>query len=111
VTRRCLLVARRIGVRIDASEVIFAAACCTAWQGDHVRAAQLHGAADADIKTALEIGTINWSKAEQDLREREQRQLRDLMGPGPYGQAYEAGARLAPAQAVELALSREPATV
>jgi predicted ATPase/class 3 adenylate cyclase/tetratricopeptide (TPR) repeat protein len=111
VTRRCLLVARRIGVRIDASEVIFAAACCTAWQGDHVRAAQLHGAADADIKTALEIGTINWSKAEQDLREREQRQLRELMGPGPYGEAYEAGARLAPAQAVELALSREPATV
>ncbi|HKD87885.1 MAG TPA: adenylate/guanylate cyclase domain-containing protein [Streptosporangiaceae bacterium] len=108
VIRRCLLVARRIGVRIDASEVIFAAACCTAWQGHHARAAQLHGAADADIKTALAIGTINWSKAEQDLREQEQRQLRELMGSGPYEEAYQAGARLAPAQAVELALSRGP---
>ena len=111
VIRRCLLVARRIGVRIDASEVIFAAACSSAWQGHQVRAAKLHGAADADIKAALQIGTINWSKAEQDLREREQRQLRELMGPGPYEEAYLAGARLTPAQAVELALSREPATV
>jgi predicted ATPase/class 3 adenylate cyclase len=108
VIRRCLLVARRIGVRIDASEVIFGAACCAAWQGHHARAAQLHGAADADIRAALEIGAINWSKAEQDLRDREQRQLRELMGAGPYEDAYQAGARLAPAQAVELALSREP---
>jgi predicted ATPase/class 3 adenylate cyclase len=111
VIRRCLLVARRIGVRIDASEVIFGAACCAAWQGHHARAAKLHGAADADIKTALEIGTINWSKAEQDLREREQHQLRELMGPGQYETEYQAGARLTPAQAVELALSREPGTV
>jgi predicted ATPase/class 3 adenylate cyclase len=108
VIRRCLLVARRIGMRIDASEVIFGTACVTAWQGHHARAAKLHGAADADIKTALEIGAINWSKAEQDLREREQRQLRELMGPGPYEEAYQAGARLTPAQAVEFALSREP---
>ena len=109
VIRRCLLVARRIGVRIDASEVIFGAACCTAWQGHQSAAAQLHGAADADITAALEIGTIIWSKAEQDLREREQRQLRELMGAGPYEVAYRAGARLTPAQAVELALSRAPA--
>jgi predicted ATPase/class 3 adenylate cyclase len=107
VIRRCLLVARRIGVRIDASEVIFAAACCAAWQGDHVRAARLHGAADADIRTALEIGTIRWSKAEQDLREREQSQLRARMGSAPYEEAYRAGAQLSPAQAVELALSRD----
>jgi len=110
VIRRCLLAARRIGVHVDASEVIFGAACCTAWQGDHSRAAQLHGAADADIKAALEIGTINWSAAEQDLREREQHQLRTLMGAGPYEEAYQAGARLAPAQAVELALSRRLAS-
>jgi predicted ATPase/class 3 adenylate cyclase len=107
VIRRCLLVARRIGVRIDASEVIFAAACCAAWQGDHARAARLHGAADADIRTALEIGTIRWSKAEQDLREREQGQLRERMGSTQYQEAYRAGAQLTPAQAVELALSRD----
>jgi predicted ATPase/class 3 adenylate cyclase/tetratricopeptide (TPR) repeat protein len=111
VVRRCLLVVRRIGLRIDASEVVFAAACCSAWQGHHVKAAQLHGAADADIKAAREISAIDWSKPEQDLREREQGQLRELMGPGPYEEAYLAGARLTPAQAVELALSREPATV
>ena len=111
VVRRCLLVVRRIGLRIDASEVVFAAACCSAWQGHHAKAAQLHGAADADIKAALEIGAIDWSKAEQDLREREQHQLRERMGPGPYEEAYLAGARLTSAQAVELALSREPATV
>jgi predicted ATPase/class 3 adenylate cyclase len=111
VVRRCLLVVRRIGLRIDASEVVFAAACCSAWQGHYAKAAQLHGAADADIKAALEIGAIDWSKAEQDLREREQRQLRERMGPGPYEEAYLAGARLTPTQAVELALSRQPTTV
>jgi predicted ATPase len=110
VIRRCLLLARRIGVRIDASEVIFGAACCTAWQGHYAGSAKLHGAADADIRAALEVGTINWSKAEQDLREREQRQLRELMGSDAYEEAYQAGARLAPAQAVELALSRVPAS-
>ena len=110
VIRRCLLVARRMGVRIDASEVIFAAACAAAWQGDDIRAARLHGAADADISEALAIGTIKWSKAEQDLREGEQRGLRERMGAGRYEQAYESGAGLTPAQAVEYALSREPAS-
>jgi predicted ATPase/class 3 adenylate cyclase len=110
VIRRCLLVARRMGVRIDASEVIFAAACAAAWQGDDIRAARLHGAADADISEALAIGTIHWSKAEQDLREGEQRELRERMGAGRYGEAYAFGAVLTPAQAVEYALSREPAS-
>jgi len=110
VIRRCLLVARRMGVRIDASEVIFAAACAAAWQGDDIRAARLHGAADADISEALAIGTINWSKAEQDLREREQRELRTRMGAGRYDEAYQSGSGLTPALAVEYALSREPAS-
>ncbi len=110
VIRRCLLVARRMGVRIDASEVIFAAACAAAWQGDDIRAARLHGAADADISEALTIGTIKWSKAEQDLREREQRELRKRMGAGRYDEAYQSGSGLTPALAVEYALSREPAS-
>jgi len=108
VVRRCLLVARRIGVRIDASEVIFGAACCDAYEGEYDKAARLHGAADTDLATAVELGSINWSKAEQDLREREQRRLRALMGSGAYEAAYGAGTRLTPAQAVELALSRTP---
>jgi predicted ATPase/class 3 adenylate cyclase len=108
VVRRCLLVARRIGLRIDASEVLFGAACCSAYEGDLDRAAQLHGAADTDIATAIELGSIAWSKAEQDLRKREQARLRELIGAGPYESAYRAGTRLSPAQAVDLALSRTP---
>ncbi len=105
--RRCLLVARRIGVSIDASEVIFAAACTAAWQGDDLRAATLHGAADADITDALAIGAINWSRAEQDLRDRAKNELRERMGAAAYEYAYRAGSRLTPAQAVEYALSRD----
>jgi predicted ATPase/class 3 adenylate cyclase len=109
VVRRCLLVARRIGMRIDASEVILGAACTTAFQGDHVRAARLHGAADVDLSAARQIRAINWSRAEQDLREREQRQLREELGAAAYEDAYLAGSKLTPAQAVELALSRDAA--
>ncbi len=106
VIRRCLLVARRMGVSVDASEVIFGAACCATRVGDYPKAARLHGAADTDISAALEAGSIRWSKAEQDLRESEQTRLRELMGVAAYKDAYNAGARLKPAQAVELALSR-----
>lgn len=106
VVRRCLLVARRIGVRIDAAEVLFAAACCARWRGDYDRAARLHGAADADMKTALEIGTIGWSAAEAELHDRDQRQLREQLGQDRFELAYSAGQQLTPAQAVEFALSR-----
>jgi len=58
------------------------------------------------MRTALEIGTIKWSAPEQDLREREQGRLSELMGAGPYQDEYGAGAELTPSQAVELALSR-----
>ena len=107
VVRRCLLVARRIGVRIDASEVIFGAACVADLAGRRRPGGALHGAADADIRTALAIGTINWSKAEQDLREHEQGQLRERMGSTPYEEAYQAGGAAVAAQAVEFALSRD----
>lgn len=106
VIRRCLLLARRIGVCVDASEPIFGAACCVAWQGDHLRAARLHGAADVDMKAALEAGTIRWSGAEERLREKEQGSLRELMGDGPFDDAYRLGAELSSLQAVELALGR-----
>jgi predicted ATPase/class 3 adenylate cyclase len=108
VVRRCLLVARRIGLRIDASEVIFAAACCSAYAGELDKAARLHGFADTDLATAVELGSIAWSKPEQDLREREQGRLRELMGAAAYAAAYGAGTRLTAAQAVDLALSRTP---
>jgi predicted ATPase/class 3 adenylate cyclase len=106
VLRWCLMVARRVGIRIDASELLLAAACCAAWQGDHLRAARLHGAADADIAAAVEIGAIGMTPPEQDLRERAQAGLRAELGDAAYEQAYAAGATLSPSEAVELALAR-----
>jgi predicted ATPase/class 3 adenylate cyclase len=106
VIRRCLLAARRFGQHIDVSELLFAAACCTAWQGDHYRAARLHGAADADMSTALGVGAIVWSGSEQQLREREQSRLRRLMGDEAFDAAHRSGAGLSRSQAMELALGR-----
>lgn len=105
--RHCLLVARRIGVRFEVSEIIFGAACCATWQGDYRKAARLHGAADVDISASIEVGTISWSAAEQRLREQEQGRLRELMGDELYADAYRTGAGLSAIQAVELALSRD----
>jgi predicted ATPase/class 3 adenylate cyclase len=107
MVRWCLMVARRVGVRIDASELLLAAACCAAWQGDRLRAAQLHGAADTDIAAAVEVGAIGMTAPEQDLRERAQARLRAELGDAAYEQAYAAGAILSPTAAVELALNRE----
>ncbi len=107
MVRWCLMVARRVGIRIDASELLLAAACCAAWQGDHLLAAQLHGAADADIAAAVEVGAIGMTAAEQDLRERAHARLRAELGDAAYEQAYAAGATLSPTVAVELALRRE----
>jgi len=106
VNRRNVLVARRIGTGLDVSEVVFGAACCATWQEDFPRAARLHGAADAEINAALELGTVVLSPAEQRLRESEQRKLRGLMGDESFERAYQSGAGLSPAQAVELALGR-----
>jgi tetratricopeptide (TPR) repeat protein len=105
--RRCLQVARRTGLQIDASQLVLGAACCAAWRGDYDRAARLHGVADADLRRSIELGTIKWSAVEQELRDREQRKLRGLMGDGPFDEAHREGCALTPAQAVELALSPE----
>ena len=105
--RRCLLVARRTGLVMGAAEVILGAACCAAWHGDHEKAARLHGAADAAIEAGLGDRTIMWSDAEQQMRAREQGQLRELMGGTHYDAAYRAGRLLLPADAVALALGRE----
>jgi hypothetical protein len=109
VVRSCLLMARRIGLHLDVSQLLFTAACCTAWQGDHVRAARLHGAADTEMGVALEVGSISWSAPEQELRQREQAGLRRLMGDGAYEAGFRSGATLSRSQGVDLALGREPA--
>jgi predicted ATPase/class 3 adenylate cyclase len=109
VVRNCLLMARRIGLHLDVSELLFGAACVTAWQGDHARAARLHGAADQEMSVALEVGSISWSGPEQQLREREQGSLRRLIGDEAYQAGFRSGAGLSRSQAVDLALGREPA--
>jgi predicted ATPase/class 3 adenylate cyclase len=105
--RRCLLAARRIGLHLDVSELLFGAACCTAWQGDHVRAARLHGAADKDLSAAIAVGSISLTDPERQLSEREQGSLRQTMGDEAYQAAYRSGAGLSRAQAVDLALGRD----
>jgi len=106
LVRRNLLIARRIGAGVDVAMVIFAAACCAAWQGQHLVAARLHGAADADIRAGLADRTINWSGPERRLQEDEQSRLRQEMGDGEFGDAYRRGSDLSRLQAVELALGR-----
>jgi predicted ATPase/class 3 adenylate cyclase len=106
LVRTCLLMNRRLGPGVPGAELIFAAACCAAWQGEPVRAARLHGAGDADIAASLKNRSISWSDAEQSLREREQSQLRELMGDAAYEDAYRAGAQLSVAEATDLALNR-----
>ena len=107
VIRGCLLTARRVGLHLDVSELLFGAACCAAWQGDHVRAARLHGAADQDMSAAIAVGSISLTDPERQLSEREQGRLRQIMGDEAYEAGYRSGAGLSRAQAVDLALGRE----
>jgi hypothetical protein len=104
LVRRCLRVARRSGIRLDVCEVLFGAACCVAWQGDQLKAAQLHGAADVRIGYALADGTITWSPVEEQLRVDEQDRVREALGAAEFEHAYREGARLSRQQAVERAL-------
>jgi hypothetical protein len=107
IVRGCLRMSRRLGPGVGSGELIFAAACVTAWEGDDLRAARLHGAGDADIDNSLEIRTINWSDAEQGVRVRAQAALRDRLGDAVYDEAYRAGAQLTQNQALDLALGRD----
>jgi hypothetical protein len=84
--------------------VLFSAACCAAWQGDLLKSARLHGAADVRIGYALADGSITWSAIEEELRKAEQGKVRDVLGQAEYGDAYRQGASLSRQQAVALAL-------
>jgi predicted ATPase/class 3 adenylate cyclase len=107
IVRSCLRTSRRLGPGVGSGELIFAAACIAAWQGDDLRAARLQGAGDADIDASLELRTINWSNVEQELRVREQAKLRARLGDAAYDAAYRSGAGLTPSQALNLALGRD----
>jgi predicted ATPase/class 3 adenylate cyclase len=109
LVRTCLQVRRRLGPGVPGGDLIFAAACCAAWEGDPDRAARLHGAGDKDITASLENRSINWPDVEQQLREREQGKLQEQLGEAAYRDAYRSGAQLSPEQALDLALGRDSA--
>jgi predicted ATPase/class 3 adenylate cyclase len=103
--RQCLLVARRTGVLLDVSEVIFGSACIAAVQGQHELAARLFGAADTDLRAATADASIRWTEPEQELAEREQAKLRGEMGEMAFEESFRPGVGLSRVAAVELALS------
>jgi predicted ATPase/class 3 adenylate cyclase len=107
LVRGCLLASRRLGPDVATGELIFAAACVEGWRGDDLRAARLHGAGDVDIELSLQNRTINWSDAEQELRSKNQAEVRSRLGDAAYEEAYRAGARLSRSQALDLALGRD----
>jgi hypothetical protein len=104
--RRGLVVARRQGLRLELCGLIFAAACCWSLQGDLVRAARLHGAADRAVAIAIGAANVNWSRLEERLRESDQARLRSAMNEGEFQREYDAGAALSTSRAVDLALNR-----
>jgi predicted ATPase/class 3 adenylate cyclase len=103
--RQCLLVARRTGVLLDVSEVIFGSACIAAFQGQHELAARLFGAADTDLRAATADASIRWTEPEQELAEREQAKLRGQMGDAAFEESFRPGVGLSRVAAVELALT------
>ncbi len=107
--RQCLLIARRTGVRLDVSQLIFGSACIAAWQGRQELAAELFGAADTDVTAATADGSIRLTEPEQQLMDREKAKLRAEMGAGPFDAAFRSGTGLSRVAAVELALSRDNA--
>jgi predicted ATPase/class 3 adenylate cyclase len=109
VLRQCLLVARRTGVLLDVSQLIFGSACIAAWQGRDELAARLFGAADTDLAAAMADGSIRLTEPERLLMEREQARLRARMGDGPFEAAFRSGTVLSRVAAVELALSPDDA--
>ena len=106
MVRGLLLTVRRFGTGIGACEVIFAAACCAAWQGEYPKAARLFGAADAGLANVPVHGRVGWSPPKRGLRDAEYARLRQLMGDAEFEAGCRAGATLSRLQAVEVALNR-----
>ncbi|HEY2508311.1 MAG TPA: adenylate/guanylate cyclase domain-containing protein [Streptosporangiaceae bacterium] len=110
LVRRCLLAAHRTGLETGTAEVLFAAACCAAAEGDRERGARLHGAADAALKAGVADRSLDWSGPEVAAQDREVAALRAAMGDAGFEAACRDGALLSMPDAVALALSRGPRT-
>jgi hypothetical protein len=109
LVRSCLVTARRLALYPQLCGLLFAAACCATWQDDTVRAARLHGAADAAIASAVEMRNFGWTASEDRVREEARAHLSETMPTELREREYLQGAGLSIVQAVDLALSRVPA--
>jgi predicted ATPase/class 3 adenylate cyclase len=104
--RQNLLMAHRLGMGLTMAGGLFAAACCAAWKGDVQTAARLHGAADAEFRTAVINKVFSWTDFELHVHAREQAKLRVTMGDVEFAALYRVGTKLSLDQALDLALGR-----
>lgn len=107
--RSGLVLARRGGFRQQFCGQVFGAACCSTWQGDYVRAARLHGAADVAVAAGMQARSFGWTPTEDRLREAARAELRSRLDPDVLAAEYAVGMQLSPAEIVDLALGRTPA--
>ncbi len=106
LVRQCLITARRLALRSQLCGVLFSAACCATWNGDLVRSARLHGAADAAVAEAIAGRVFGWTASEDRVREEARAKIREELPPDVLQSEYLRGASLSVAQAVDLALGR-----
>ncbi|HVB50992.1 MAG TPA: adenylate/guanylate cyclase domain-containing protein [Acidimicrobiales bacterium] len=102
--RSCLRAERRTGFRREIGDLIFAAACIASARGDGVRAATLHGAADALREEAYKTGQLYKDVAEVVLEEESFALVRALLGDEIFERDYASGSGLSNAEACDLAL-------
>lgn len=102
--RSCLRAERRTGFRRETGDLIFSAACIAAARGDGVRAATLHGAADALREEAYKTGKLHKNDAEVVLEEESFARTRALLGDETFERDYASGTALSNAEACDLAL-------
>ncbi len=106
--RRCIRLVRLTGFRTQAGDLVFTGAVLATVDGDMVRGARLHGAADELRRDAYETGEMVKSPGEA-LQESESvaRAVAEL-GEERYRDEYERGRLLTAAEACDLVLGRAP---
>jgi predicted ATPase/class 3 adenylate cyclase len=102
--RSCLRAERRTGFRREIGDLIFSAACIASARGDGVRAATLHGAADALREEAYKTGQLYKDDAEVVLEEESFARTRALLGDETFERDYASGSALSNGEACDLAL-------
>jgi hypothetical protein len=106
-SRRSLVSARRLGLRLDESAWnFFVLACCATSNGDFARAAQLTGAHDAIDSGLPEPSRGIWSPLEIEMRDRDRARLVEALGQAEFERASAVGRGLTLDEVADLALGR-----